>query len=131
MVERAVPARQRLDKFLWFARIVKSRTLAQKLIEAGNVRLDGNRITQPAHKVDVGQVLTITYAERLRVLKVLDTGTRRGPAPEAQQLYQDLTPTLPKREKDFRPAPAAQREPGAGRPTKKERREIDAFRDRD
>lgn len=131
MAEPSATARQRLDKFLWFARIVKSRTLAQKLIESGNVRLDGNRITQPAHKVDVGQVLTITYAERLRVLKVLDTGQRRGPAPEAQLLYEDLTPDLPRPERKFQPAPAAKREPGAGRPTKKERREIDALRERD
>lgn len=124
-------ARQRLDKWLWYTRIVKSRTLAQKLIEAGNVRLDGNRITQPAHKLDVGQVLTLTYAERLLVLKVLDTGTRRGPASEARLLYEDLTPVVPKVDRRFRPAPAAKREPGAGRPTKKERRETDAFRDTD
>lgn len=130
MAESAAPARQRLDKWLWYARIVKTRTLAQKLIEAGNVRIDANRITQPAHKIDVGMVLTITYAERLRVLKVRDTGMRRGPAPEAQLLYEDLTPVVLKAEKTFRPAPAAKRPEGSGRPTKKERRQTDAFRDR-
>lgn len=123
--------RQRLDKWLWYARIIKTRTLAQKLVEAGNVRLDATRITQPAHKISVGNVLTVTYAERLLVLKVLDTGTRRGPAPEAQALYEDLTPVIPKIDKRFRPAPAAKREPGAGRPTKKQRRETDAFREQD
>lgn len=120
--------RQRLDKWLWFARIVKSRTLAQKLVEAGHVRIDANRVTQPAHRVDVGMVLTITYAQRVRVLKILDTGTRRGPAPEAQALYEDLSPEMPKREKSL-VAEAGAREAGSGRPTKKERRQTDALRD--
>ena len=129
MAEPAPPAaRQRLDKWLWFARVTKTRTLAQKLVEAGNVRLDGNRITQPAHKLSIGNVLTITYAERLRVLKVRGTGLRRGPAPEAQTLYDDLTPALPKTDGLLRPAPAGLRLPGAGRPTKKQRRETDAFK---
>lgn len=122
--------RQRLDKWLWFARIIKSRTLAQKQIEAGHVRIDSVRTTQAAHKVDVGMVLTINYAERVRVLKIVDTGTRRGPAAEARALYEDLTPELPKVAKELRPAKVGKREPGSGRPTKRERRLTDRFRDR-
>lgn len=85
-------ARQRLDKWLWFARILKSRTLAQKFIASGAVRVDSERVTQADHRVGPGMVLTFALNERIRVLKVLDAGTRRGPASEAQTLYEDLSP---------------------------------------
>lgn len=118
--------KQRLDKWLWFARVVKSRTLAQKLVASGAVRIDGNRVTGPDYRVSTGMVLTMTVHERLRILKILDTGERRGPATEAALLYEDLTPEMPPQPKSFRPA-VPKREPGAGRPTKKERRETDRF----
>ena len=120
--------RQRLDKWLWYARIVKSRTLAQKLIASGAVRVDTLRTTRPDYQISADMVLTMTVHEKLRVLKVRDTGTRRGPASEAQLLYEDLSPQLPPREKpDPLKAPPAFREQGTGRPTKKQRREMDKW----
>ena len=86
---------QRLDKWLWFARFFKSRTLAAKLCEEGRVRV--NRVlTDKAHQaIRVGDVLTFPQARRIRVVKVLGLGDRRGPASEAQTLYEDLDPMPP------------------------------------
>ena len=121
----AAPA-QRLDKWLWYARIVKSRTMAQKLIRAGAVRVDSIRTKAADFRVAPGMVLTLTAHTRLRVLKIRDPGTRRGPATEAQLLYEDLSPELPKVPKG--PPPVAPRPSGAGRPTKKQRRAVDGLR---
>ena len=88
-------ARQRLDKWLWYARILKSRTLAQKFIASGAVRVDKERVTRPDHRIGPGAVLTFALHDRIRVLKVRDAGTRRGPASEAQALYEDLSPEPP------------------------------------
>lgn len=120
--EAAGTARQRLDRWLFFARIVKSRTLAQKLIASGAVRVDGQRVTGADYRLSPGMVLTLNPDNRLIILKVLAPGTRRGPAPEARTLYEDLSPEMPKTAP--KPVPAA-RPAGAGRPTKKERRLTD------
>jgi ribosome-associated heat shock protein Hsp15 len=89
-------ARQRLDKWLFFSRAVKSRTLAQKLIEAGFVRVNSERVVATDRQVGPGDVLTMTLNRRLLVWRILNAGTRRGPAPEAAGLYEDLTPPVPK-----------------------------------
>src|SRR5690606_36062969 len=89
-------ARQRLDRWLFFSRAVKSRTLAQKLIEAGFVRVNGDRTTATDRQVGAGDVLTMTLGQRLLVWRILDPGARRGPAPEAAALYEDLTPDVPR-----------------------------------
>lgn len=123
-------ARQRIDKWLFFARIVKSRTLAAKLASAGRIRVNKVKIDQPSRQIAPGDVLTISLDRRILVVRVLDGGTRRGPAAEARMLYEDLTPAEPVRQRAG-PAAVAKREPGAGRPTKKERREIDRFKDID
>ncbi len=120
--------RQRLDKWLFFARVTKSRTLGAKLAEAGRVRINGEKSTQAADIVRTGDVLTITVERRILVLKVLGAGTRRGPAPEARLLYEDLSP--PPAEGPAPPdALPPVREAGKGRPTKKERRQTDRLRD--
>ena len=121
--------KQRLDKWLFFSRAVKSRTLAQKLIETGAVRVNSERTDRTDHKVGPGDVLTMTLHTQLKVWRILDPGERRGPAPEAATLYEDLSP--PPIPRDVAPAPHAAREPGAGRPTKKERRDIDRLHDED
>ena len=121
--------KQRLDKWLFFSRAVKSRTLAQKLIEAGTIRVNSERTDRTDHKVGPGDVLTMTVHERLLVWRIVDAGERRGPATEAATLYEDLSP--PPLPREQQPAPHAMRAPGAGRPTKKERREIDRLRDGD
>ncbi len=121
--------RQRLDKWLFFSRAVKSRTLAQKLVESGAVRVNSERTERTDHRVGAGDVLTMTVHSRLLVWRILDPGTRRGPAAEAATLYEDLSPPpLP------RPTSGpihAVREPGSGRPTKKERRDLERLREDD
>jgi ribosome-associated heat shock protein Hsp15 len=85
--------RQRLDKWLWCARIVKSRTLAAGLVEAGHVRLNRNKVLKPAHDVGPGDVLTIVLNARVRVVHVEACAERRGPASAARLLYRE--PDMP------------------------------------
>ena len=121
-------ARQRIDKWLFFARVVKSRSLAAKLAVGGKVRVNRDKIEQAAHQVKVGDVLTITLDRRILVYKIVAPGERRGPAPEAQFLYEDLSPPPASATAMAAEAVVPQRESGAGRPTKKERRETDRLR---
>ncbi|HWT62777.1 MAG TPA: RNA-binding S4 domain-containing protein [Ochrobactrum sp.] len=120
-------ARQRIDKWLFFARVVKSRSLAAKLAVGGKVRVNRDKIEQASHQVKIGDVLTITLERRIVIYKVLAGGERRGPAPEAQLLYEDLTPQ-PTKQSETIEAVKPRRESGAGRPTKKERRDTDRLR---
>lgn len=129
---------QRLDKWLWYARVTKSRTLAATLIEGGKVRVNRVRTDKPSHQVRVGDVITATVHRAVRVLKVLQPGTRRGPASEACSLYEDLTPrpepisggtnAATDAPSVFEPIPI-DRPQGLGRPTKRDRRKLDRFRD--
>jgi ribosome-associated heat shock protein Hsp15 len=121
--------KQRLDKWLFFSRAVKSRTLAQKLIEAGAIRVNSERTERTDHKVGPGDVLTMNVHERLLVWRILDAGERRGPATEAAGLYEDLSP--PSIPREAAPPIHAGREPGTGRPTKKERRDTDRLLESD
>ena len=82
--------RQRLDKWLWHARVVKARTSAAALIEAGHVRINGAREKSPGHAVKLGDVLTIGLDNSVRVLKVAGFSERRGDAGAARVLYEDL-----------------------------------------
>jgi ribosome-associated heat shock protein Hsp15 len=83
--------RIRLDKWLWFARVVKTRAIAQDLASSGHVRVNGQRAESAAKAIKIGDVLTIALPSRVRVLKVLDTAERRGPASVTSGLYDDLT----------------------------------------
>ena len=124
--------KERLDKFLFFSRALKSRTLAQKVIETGAIRVNSERTDRSDLKVGAGDVLTMSLHGRIMVWRILDCGTRRGPAAEAQGLYEDLSPpALPKSELSPDDAAIAPRGDGAGRPTKKERRDTDRLRDGD
>lgn len=82
---------QRLDKWLWFARLVKSRTLAARLVEEGHARVNRVKVDKPAQPIKPGDVLTLSLGSHIRVLRVLDPGTRRGPATQARSLYEDVT----------------------------------------
>jgi ribosome-associated heat shock protein Hsp15 len=82
--------RQRLDKFLWHARVVKARTSAAQLVEKGHVRVNGVRETSPGHAVKLGDVLTVGLDRSVRVLKVIGFSERRGDAAAARVLYEDL-----------------------------------------
>ncbi len=82
----------RIDKWLWHARLAKTRTLAQKLVTGGHVRLNRTPVRQASQAVRLGDVLTVAAFGRVRVLRIAALGTRRGPAEEARTLYEDLTP---------------------------------------
>lgn len=85
--------RIRLDKWLWHARLCKTRGLAAQIVQAGRVRINAQRIDKPGRAVGEGDVLTLSIAGRVRVLRILGCGTRRGPATEAQTLYEELEET--------------------------------------
>ena len=80
----------RIDRFLFFIRLVKSRTLAQSLIETGYARIDGKRVEKPSDEVHVGSIVALPLHDRVRVFKVLALPSRRGPAPEARACYEEL-----------------------------------------
>lgn len=123
--------RQRLDKWLFFARIVKSRSLAAKLVQAGRVRINGEKTDNAAKAAKPGDVLTVTLEERVLVLRVVSAGTRRGPYEEARLLYEDLSTPAPPRDRQLPDQLAPVREAGKGRPTKKERRATDRLKGQD
>lgn len=119
--------RQRLDKWLFFTRLQKSRSIAQKAIESGDVRVNDARITQPSHALKAGDVVVVSLDRRDVTVRVLLAGARRGPYEEARLLYEDLTPAAVPGEKP-NAFEQATRERGSGRPTKKERRDVDRLK---
>ena len=84
--------RQRLDKWLWHARVVKARTSAAALVESGHVRINGVREKSPGHAVKPGDVITIGLDRGVRLMKVIGFSERRGDATAARVLYEDLNP---------------------------------------
>lgn len=117
-------SRQRIDKWLFFARMVKSRSLAQLYVQNGSVRVNGERIVQPSFGVKAGDRIELSLERRDVVLIVRAAGERRGPFEEAKLLYEDLTPP-PDETKRLTLFEQALRAPGSGRPTKRDRRAID------
>ena len=81
----------RVDKYLWFARFFKTRSLATKRANGGRIRINGNKIKKSSDTVRIGDILTFAQGNEIRVIRVLNLGTRRGPAHEAQSLYEDIT----------------------------------------
>lgn len=138
--DRLTDATQRIDKWLWFARLVKTRTLATRLVTGGKIRINREKIDKASHSVKAGDVVTARVARKIVILKILDVGARRGPAKEAQLLYEDLTPDEPALKKVSGPGQksfsrmasnggsVAVRSPGSGRPTKRERRQLRKLR---
>ena len=127
-------ASERLDKWLWHARFFKTRTLASKLCNGGKLRVNSAPIAKAHYRVRRGDVLTFPQGGRIRVVEVRAFGMRRGPADEAQALYEDLAPPAPRppATENQRDSGAAgpHRDAGAGRPTKAERRATDRLRGR-
>ena len=119
--------RQRIDKWLWHARVVRTRSAAAALVDAGHVRINSARIDAPSRPVRAGDVVTVALDRSVRVLKVTGYADRRGSAAVARGLYEDITPAPAPASKP----PAGMREAGAGRPTKRERRELDRLLGRD
>ena len=112
---------QRLDRWLWCARLAKTRSGAQRAIEAGKVRINGQRALKPSRLVQESDVVTATLLGRLFVVRVTGAAERRGPTTLARGLYKDLTPPTP-------PAPEHAERQGGPRPTKRDRRRLEALR---
>ena len=116
----------RLDKWLWAARVFKTRSLAAAACDGGKVHVN-EQAAKPAKSVREGDLIEVTLPQgRRRIVKVLALDDRRGSATVARALYDDLTPPAPPR---IRQAPPPYRAPGAGRPTKRDRRTLDRLRD--
>ncbi len=113
--------RVRLDKWLWHARFFKTRSLATREVQAGHCRVNTERTHKASARIAAGDVLTFRQGDRIRVVRVLAQAERRGPATEAQVLYEDLTPPAV-------PVLAAPAYDGGGRPTKKDRRSLELSR---
>jgi ribosome-associated heat shock protein Hsp15 len=111
----------RIDRWLWAARAFRSRTLAAEACDGGKVAVNGTR-AKPHKLVRQGDLVGLTTPDGQRSLKVVATAERRGPAAQARTLYEDLTPPTPKAGK-----PLARRERGTGRPTKRDRRQLDRW----
>lgn len=109
----------RLDKWLWQARFFKSRSLAAGVVTAGKVRVDGTPVSKPARAVGPGNTLTFLKETDAKVIKIVACGVRRGPAPEAQTLYEDQSPEPVGNKQSRNPG-----FDGKGRPTKRDRRNL-------
>jgi ribosome-associated heat shock protein Hsp15 len=122
--------RQRIDKWLWHARVVRTRSQAAGLAAAGHVRINGQRIDAPSRAVRPGDVVTVALDRVVRVLKVVGFAERRGSADAARALCEALEPVRGPAPARSLP-PAGLRDAGAGRPTKRERRAIERLRQSD
>jgi ribosome-associated heat shock protein Hsp15 len=112
---------QRIDKWLWHARFARTRTLAQKLVEAGGVRINRRKIDASSALARQDDVLTIAVGNTVRVVRIVALAERRGPPVDAMQLYEDLTPPV-------LPAPPVASGPQGPLPTKRDRRALEALR---
>lgn len=122
----------RLDKWLWYARLFKSRTLATEICQSGRIRINGEIVQKAHHALRPGDVLTFAKADHIRVIRVLALGNRRGPAAEAQALYEDLDPPAQENRLTVETnLHEAGRGASNGRPTKAERRALDRLRNRE
>ena len=115
--------RQRVDKWLWHARVVRTRAAAAALAAAGHVRINGQRVDAPSRVVRTGDVVTVALDRAVRVLKVLAFAERRGSADHARALCETLEPPPDCRGERL----PGRREAGTGRPTKRDRRDIERF----
>ena len=93
-MDKSPESRQRIDKWLWFARMARTRTAAADLVSSGHVRVNGQHIAQPARPVRPGDVLTIALARDPRLLRIVAIAERRGPFETARLLYEDMKPPV-------------------------------------
>jgi ribosome-associated heat shock protein Hsp15 len=125
----AVKEKLRIDKYLWAIRIFKTRTLATDACKAGRIKLDGQNI-KPSHEVKVGEIYNVSKGIERKVVKVTGLLENRTDAKTAVDFYEDLTPVEQTHAfKSMFNAPILKRDRGAGRPTKRDRREIDDLKD--
>ncbi len=119
--------RQRIDRWLWHARLVRTRASAAALAQSGHVRVNGQRIAASSRAIKPGDVLTIALTNAVKVVRVIAFAERRGASGEAKCLYEDMSPP---KEHEISVPRALEREAGLGRPTKKDRRALDRLRGR-
>ena len=119
----------RIDKYLWAIRAFKTRTLASEACKNGRVKLDGNNI-KPAHEVKIGEIYQVSKGPERKIIKVTGLLENRVDAKTAVYFYDDVTPVEQTHAfKSMFQAPMLKRDSGTGRPTKKDRREIDDLKD--
>ena len=129
---RRESAAVRLDKWLWYARFFKTRSLATKLISSGKLRINGEVTLKPHRQAQIGQVLTFAQGPLIRVIRIDEIGKCRGPAAEAATLYTDLDPPPARNTNEevrLHNSRFENRLIGSGRPTKKDRRETTKLKD--
>jgi ribosome-associated heat shock protein Hsp15 len=118
--------RQRIDRWLWHARVVRTRPAAAALANGGQVRLNGERIDAASRTVKAGDVVTVALDRTVRVMRVTGFSERRGSAEQTRGLYEDMSSGFPDaRRSDVAAAPT--RDSGAGRPTKRDRRDLERW----
>ncbi len=118
-----VEQRQRIDKWLWHARFAKTRSLAQKLVTGGKVRIDREKVTSPSKAVKIGNVLTLALPNVVRIIKIIELDERRGSFEIARTLYEDLAPPPDKKAKKTDSNSASDSMDAGKRPDKRQRRE--------
>ena len=121
---------RRLDLWLWFARFFKSRTSATRFVQSSRLRVNGQTTKKAHHSLRKNDILTFPKANRVFVVKVINLGIRRGPSLEAQTLYEDMSPPIARNShNDALQIPnSGIRRPGAGRPTKQDRRALEKLK---
>ena len=122
------PETQRIDKWLWHARFFKTRSLSQKQITTGKIRVDREKISNPSRKITIGNVLTITREREIKIIEIIAIADKRGPYSEARLLYNDLSPPKPEKQKQEQTTEALSRIKSDGRPTKHQRKQIMALK---
>jgi len=120
---------RRIDQWLFFSRLTKSRSLAGRLVVSGKIRINKEKVNKASQLVHEGDVITALLNKQVRIIRIDALGTRRGPASEAQLLYTDITPKEEnKKVGRFIGGHSPSRPQGMGRPTKKDRRKIDSLK---
>jgi len=119
---------QRIDKWLWHARFFKTRSIAQKQVATGKIRVDREKISSPSRKVSAGNVLTITRERDIKIIEILGIADKRGSYSVAQLLYKDMSPPKPEKQKQEQTRESMSRIVSEGRPTKHQRKKIMAMK---
>ncbi len=119
---------QRIDKWLWHARFFKTRSIAQKFVTSGKIRIDREKISSASRQIRVGNVLTITRERDVKIIEIVDMAQSRGPFSEAQLLYNDLSPPVAEKQKQEQTKESMSRIESDGRPTKHQRKQIMAMK---
>jgi len=116
--------KQRIDKWIWHARFVKTRSLAQKLITGGKIRVNSEKTVSSSRQLKIGDTLTLAIQDQIKIIRVDGISERRGPFSEAQLLYEDLSPVVIAKKPKELTMDEMSRIESSGRPSKQQRRKI-------